>query len=466
VSAAGGLASASCASAGAGFTTSSIGVVAATSAATTSLDAATSAAPTSLVAATSGAGSLAGALVATGVGAVASAGVSVSFLPHAPKTTAHAIQHHLEPFMCPPGQRHRAVDGALDSRASVRGGPIKVSLRSDGTTAPALVCEEKSWHAACEKALLSGDAMRIFITGATGFLGRAITEAAIGRGDEVVGLSRRPQPKDYAAVRWVAGDPADPRGEWTRALAGTSAVIHLAGEPIGDKRWTDERKAKIRDSRILGTRGLVEALGNVPEVERPKVLVAANGVDYYPFDDSDTPWSEEGRPGTGYLEDLCAAWQVEAEMAKAHGMRVVTLRTGIVLAAGGGAFPRLVMPFKLFAGGRIGSGRQWFSWVHLEDVVRAYLFAVDTPALAGPVNLVAPGAVRASELARQIGKALHRPAWFPVPRFAVKMAAGEIAHYLTAGRRVVPAKLVAAGFGFRYPAIGEALPSLLGGRKA
>jgi uncharacterized protein len=280
----------------------------------------------------------------------------------------------------------------------------------------------------------------------------------------VIGLTRRPR-EDGFAVRWRAGEltPAVVSGgvpAWADALGGCHAVVHLAGEPIGDRRWNEARKAAIRASRIDGTRALVEALASVGEA-RPRVLVAANGSDYYPFDESDTAWREDGAPGQGFLAELCVAWQAEAERAERLGMRVVTMRTGIVLSARGGAFPRLVTPFKLFAGGRIGNGRRWFSWVHVADVVRAYLRAIDDAKLSGPVNLVAPEPVRGSELARRMGAALRRPSWLPVPAFAIKLAAGGIAPYLTHGRQVVPAKLQAAGFEFSHPDLASALDDLV-----
>ncbi len=312
--------------------------------------------------------------------------------------------------------------------------------------------------------------MRIFITGASGLLGQAIVDALVRRGDEAVALSRRARPPAAPGIRWVVGDPASGHSaatasdDWTGALAGCDAVVHLAGEPIGDKRWNEERKARICASRIDGTRGLVAALGRIPAAARPRVLVVANGIDYYPFDASETPWAEDGVAGAGFLEDLCAAWQAEAERATDLDVRVVTMRTGIVLSRDGGALPSLVRPFRMFAGGRIGHGRQWFSWVHVDDVVRAYLFAIDHPELAGPVNLVAPTPVRAADLARARGTALRRPAWFPVPRFALKLAAGEIAGYLAEGRKVVPTKLLAAGFAFAHPDLAGALDGLVGRR--
>lgn len=315
---------------------------------------------------------------------------------------------------------------------------------------------------------------RVFVTGGTGFIGSALVEALRGRGDDVVVLTRdaaraRQQLGSRApGVELVEGDPAF-GGAWQAHLAGADAVVNLAGASVAGKRWDARYKQMIRDTRVESTRYLVEgmaALGG--DASRPAVLVSASGVDYYPFDvdlsaaldlDEDDEVTESAPPGSSFLARVCWSWEAEAMAAEPLGVRVVCMRTGLVLGPGG-AFERMALPFRLFAGGRIGSGRQWVSWVHLEDAVRAYLFALDEASVRGPVNLVAPEPVRAKHLARALGRALHRPSWLPVPGFALKAAAGELAEYLLHGRRAVPAALHAHGFSFRYRDVEAALADI------
>ncbi len=290
--------------------------------------------------------------------------------------------------------------------------------------------------------------MKVFLTGATGFVGRALAGALLARGDRVVALSRSGRAPEGTEA--VSGDPAE-AGPWTERVSGCDAVVHLAGEPIAGKRWSAAQKRKIRDSRVAGTTRVAEAIAAA--AARPRALLAANGADYYPFDDSSRGYDESAPAGDTFLAEVCAAWQAAAETAP---VRTVVFRTGVVLGPGGGALERLTTVFRAFLGGPVGSGNQWMSWVHLEDVVGAYLHALDGE-LAGPVNLVAPGAVRWRELARELGKVLHRPAGLPAPAFAVKLALGEVAEYLVHGRRVVPRALERAGFAFRHAALDDAL---------
>lgn len=341
---------------------------------------------------------------------------------------------------------------------------------------------------------------RIFITGGTGLIGSALVEALRGRGDQVIVLTRDPDKarrvfgSEREGVELVEGDPAF-AGPWQRHLADVHAVVNLAGASIAGKRWDSRYKQILRDSRVEGTRCVVEGIAALyvgkpagepagesagePAGEaqavgadagagagargRPTVLVSASGVDYYPFDvdlatamDEDDEITESAPPGSSFLARVCRSWEEEAVAAEPLGVRVVRMRTGLVLGHGG-AFDRMALPFRLFAGGPIGSGRQWVSWVHIDDVVRAYLFALDEDTLRGPVNLVAPGAVRAKPFARALGHALRRPSWLPVPGFAVKAAVGELAEYVLHGRRAVPAALQAHGFAFHYPEVEAAL---------
>ena len=286
------------------------------------------------------------------------------------------------------------------------------------------------------------------MTGGTGLIGRALAGALGARGAKVVSLSRSGGAPDGAEA--LAGDPTQ-AGPWMKSVAGCDAVIHLAGEPVDGRRWTAAQKQKIRESRIAGTTNVADAIAAAEP--RPKVLVCANGADYYPFDDSPRAYDETGPTGPTFLAEVCREWQAAAQKAPA---RTVIMRQGVVFAPDGGALSRLTTVFKSFLGGPLGSGNQWMSWIHLEDVVGAYLHALDRD-VSGPVNLVAPGAVRFRELARALGKVLHRPSALPAPAFAVKLVVGELADYLLNGRRVVPRLLEKGGFAFRHPTLDEAL---------
>ena len=298
------------------------------------------------------------------------------------------------------------------------------------------------------------------VTGATGFIGTALVAALREAGDAVIVLSRDAERARSAlgAVTAVAADLSSP-GPWTAALAGSDAVVHLAGEPIAAARWDARQKQRLRDSRVEATRTLVEALVALPAAERPRVLISASGADYYPFapdtEFDDDEVTERDPPGDTFLGRLCRDWEAEARAAEAAQLRVVCMRTGLVLGPGG-ALARLVTPFKLFVGGRIGSGRQWVPWIHRDDAIRGYVAAIGDARYAGPINLVT-GSVRNAELSAAIAKSLGRPSWLPVPGFALRAAVGEFAEYLLNGRRVVPAKLRALGFDWEQPTLAGSL---------
>lgn len=312
-------------------------------------------------------------------------------------------------------------------------------------------------------------AERIFITGGTGFIGGALVAALRERGDDPVVLTRRrswARGQLQSGVEVVEGDPTAP-GPWQAALAGCAAVINLAGASLAGRRWNAHYKQILRDSRVDSTRFVVEGIAALAPDDRPRALLSASGIDYYPFaadldaigNDEDEPVTETAPPGDSTLARICRDWEAEARRAEAHGVRVVLMRTAVVLGEDG-ALKKLSLPYKLFAGGRVGSGEQWFSWVHLRDVVRAYLFALDEPAVRGPVNLVAPGNIRFAELSRALGAAMHRPSWIPVPGLAVRAAVGEFADHILHGRRAVPAKLEERGFRFDFPEIDAALADI------
>jgi len=250
-------------------------------------------------------------------------------------------------------------------------------------------------------------------------------------------------------------------GEWGAELAGCDAVINLAGEPIAGKRWDARQKQRLRDSRIETTRNLVEAIAKLDA--KPTALISASGVDYYPFaqtsvgDFDDDEVTEADPPGEDFLSRLCAAWEAEAREAEKLGVRVATMRTGLVLGDGG-ALAKMETPFKLFAGGRIGDGQQWMAWIHIVDVVDAYVCACSDHRYLGPINLVTQS-VRNADFAKMLGAVLHRPSWIPVPKFALRLAVGEFAEALLNGRRVVPKRLQELGFTWRHPELNEALRS-------
>jgi uncharacterized protein (TIGR01777 family) len=298
--------------------------------------------------------------------------------------------------------------------------------------------------------------VHIFLTGATGLIGRAVSSALLGRGDLVTVLSRSPEaPRRLPlGVRILAGDPAQP-GAWEEELSRCDACVHLAGEPLAEGRWTVEKKHRIVLSRVDATARVAAVIAR----GGPAVLVSGSAVGYY-GSRGDEVLTEDAAPGAGFLADTCRAWE-DAAAPAARRARVVRLRTGIVLAREGGALPRLALPFKLFAGGPIGRGAFWQPWIHLADEVGLVLFALDTAAAEGPLNACAPEPVRNHALAHALGAALGRPARLPAPALAVRLIAGELADAVLASQRVVPAKALELGYRFRFSALEGALKDLL-----
>jgi uncharacterized protein (TIGR01777 family) len=296
--------------------------------------------------------------------------------------------------------------------------------------------------------------MNILVTGASGLVGSALAASLISTGYEVTRLVRRPPLSGEKAARW------DPLGGTIDASAfeGVDAVVHLAGENIAE-RWTAAKKVNIRDSRINGTLVLCEALTRL--TAPPKVLVSASAIGYY-GDRGEESLSEESAPGTGFLPEVCRAWEAATEPARQAGLRTVQLRFGVVLSAAGGALAKILTPFRLGIGGVLGSGRQYMSWIALEDAVGAIQYAIVTDSLQGPVNAVAPHALTNQEFTKALGKVLGRPTIVPLPAFAARLMFGEMAdELLLASARVQPAKLLASGYRFRYPEIEGALRHVL-----
>ena len=294
--------------------------------------------------------------------------------------------------------------------------------------------------------------MRIAVSGSSGLIGSALVPALQGAGHEVLRLVRR-EPTSSDEVRW---DPAS-RTIDSERLEGVDAAINVAGYNLG-RRWTDARKRTIVESRVGATGLLAETLSDL--THRPQALVCASAIGYY-GDRGDEILTEAVPPGTGFLADVVTSWEAAAEPARAAGIRVVHLRQSLVLTASGGALRRLLIPARLGLAGRIGSGRQWWSWVALEDVVRAYLHVLERP-LAGPVNVAAPDPRRNADFVKELGRALHRPTFAPFPTAAVKLVFGEMGgEVLLKGQRVESAALAADGFTFQQPSLPEALASAL-----
>jgi uncharacterized protein len=294
--------------------------------------------------------------------------------------------------------------------------------------------------------------MRIVVAGGTGFLGSALVEALRRDAHQVSVLTRRArQPED---VYWSPGDPG---GAWKSAIDGADAVINLAGEGIADRRWTSARKHAILDSRVTATRALVSAIRE--SRREPGVLISASGINIYPSQDE--PSTEDSPHGSDFLTNVCKTWEAEALAASTVSTRVVLLRSGMVIEKRGGALPRMALPFRLFAGGPFGSGRQYMSWIHRDDWVSMVRWALLKSDVAGPLNLTAPKPVRNAAFAHTLGHVLHRPAFVPAPAFALRIAVGEMADaMLLSSLNVVPKKALSNGFAFRYPTLEGALRAI------
>ncbi len=296
--------------------------------------------------------------------------------------------------------------------------------------------------------------MKIFMTGGTGFVGKTLAPALVRSGQEVTILTRAAK-EEPSGVSWVEGDPTQ-RGRWQDEVKEHEAVINLAGASIFT-RWTEEAKKMIRDSRMITTRRLVEAL----EGGRVKTFFSTSAIGYYGFHGDET-LSEEASPGGDFLALLAKDWEAEAKEAEKKGCRVVITRFGIVLGEKGGALGQMIPLFNKYLGGPLGSGKQWFSWIHIEDLVRAYLFLLEHPEISGPVNFTAPNPVRNKELSQSLGKILRRPAFLPAPGFMLRLVLGEFGSILLEGQKVIPRKLLQAGFQFQYPEIAPALRQVVG----
>jgi uncharacterized protein len=291
--------------------------------------------------------------------------------------------------------------------------------------------------------------MHVFVTGAGGLIGSKL----------VADL----QQQGHRITRMVRSSPGEGEVLWNYVdrkidlaqLEAADAVVHLAGESIAEGRWTDAKKRRIRESRVAGTEFLAESLARLER--KPQAMVCSSAIGYY-GDRSDEELTEDSSPGEGFLPEVCRAWESACGAAEEAGVRVVNVRTGMVLAAEGGALAKMLLPFKLGAGGRVSSGRQWWSWIAMDDLVAALRFALTTDSLRGPVNGTSPHPVTNYEFTKTLGRVLGRPTIFPMPGFAAKLALGEMAEdLLLASARVLPRRLQESGFSFRFPELESAL---------
>lgn len=293
--------------------------------------------------------------------------------------------------------------------------------------------------------------MNILITGGSGFIGKSLTKELLAAGHNIIITTRR-QTDSVDKLTWNPPDliPKD-------RLSNIDAIINLAGESIASGRWTKARKERILSSRIDATRALVESIKNAGP--RPKVLISSSAIGYYGAH-GDELLNEDSPPASDFLASVCVKWEAEALKAKELGLRVVLIRTGGVLESDGGALPPMTIPFKFFLGGPVGSGKQWFSWIHMDDEVGIIKYALEHESVSGPVNATAPNPVTNKELSSAIGRALSRPSWLAVPGFAIKLALGELGGLVLTGQRVLPEKVLEAGYKFKYTDIDLALKTI------
>jgi len=295
--------------------------------------------------------------------------------------------------------------------------------------------------------------MNVLVTGGTGFVGSYLVGLLVARDDRVTVVSR--------STARVRGARASVRAaEWLPDLSAYDAIVHLAGEPIFGKRWSKEQKQNLRASRISSTKKIVDALADLDEAARPKTLVSASAIGYYGSRKGET-LDESAGPGNDFLAGLCVDWEAEAQRAEELGVRVVQLRIGIVLGADGGALASLLPPFRMYAGGPIGLGGMYWSWIHQEDLGRLILHVIDSDSARGPINAVSPNPVTNRAFAKALGKVLRRPSFMPAPPLALKLLLGGAAEALTADQRVTPKKAGELGFEFQHPEIVPALEDLL-----
>ncbi|MEL6579133.1 MAG: TIGR01777 family oxidoreductase [Cyanobacteria bacterium J06621_12] len=304
--------------------------------------------------------------------------------------------------------------------------------------------------------------MKIAITGATGLVGSRLVEQLNKLGHQILVFTRNPSKAQtafpasaFANLEVVKYEPQE-SGAWQQSVSGCDAVINLAGQPIAE-RWSPQQKKAILDSRQLGTRKLVEAIAMAEE--KPQVLVSGSAVGYYGTSET-AAFDESGSPGTDFLAQVCQNWEAEAQKVTEYGVRLVILRIGIVLA-NGGALGKMIGPFKMFAGGPIGSGKQWFSWIHRDDLVGLIAKAVEDKNMSGVYNATAPNPVRMGKLCQTLGEVMNRPSWLPVPNFVLEIMLGDGAIVVLEGQQVLPKQTQQIGFSYKYPELKPALADIV-----
>ena len=306
--------------------------------------------------------------------------------------------------------------------------------------------------------------MKVAISGATGFVGKRLVERLHLQGHHILVLTRNVMAAQksfpsaqFPNVETVAYTPSE-SGDWQQSIAGCDGVVNLAGEPIAEGRWTAARKQEILHSRKLGTQKIVEAIALANP--KPQVLVNASAIGYYGTSENAT-FDEKSAAGNDFLAQVCLDWEAEAQKVTSAGVRLVIIRLGIVLG-NGGALDKMVTPFKLFAGGPIGTGKQWFSWIHRDDLVNLIIQALTRPDISGVLNGTAPNPVRMNELSQTMGQVMNRPSWLPVPSLAIEALLGDGAIVVLEGQQVVPQRPLAYNFDYQYPTLKEALKDILG----
>jgi uncharacterized protein (TIGR01777 family) len=302
--------------------------------------------------------------------------------------------------------------------------------------------------------------MRVLITGGSGLIGRALAVNLVRNGNEVIILSRRPERVTGlpagVSTRWWDGHTIE---GWNSLADGTDAIVNLAGENISSGRWTKERKRRILESRLNAGRAVVQAVEAA--AHKPRIIVQASGVGYYGPCGSEEI-TEETQSGHDFLARLAVEWEASTAPLEGLGIRRVIIRTGVVLSTAGGALPRLLLPFRFFSGGRLGSGQQWFPWIHIADEVGAIRFLIENEKASGPFNLTSPTPLTNAEFSRLLGQRLRRPAFMPIPAFILRLLFGEMTTALLDGQRAIPQRLSQLGFAFRFSEAGSALKDLLG----